>query len=100
METEAGKSPTKKESKMIAVKDMVKDGKRVRFTRYSKRELWYATEDGFEFPVPISDTGDASFMAEDKAMLFMRWIRKQHDLLKAEIDRIQDLKDALQVQER
>lgn len=72
---------------MITVKDMVRDGKRVRFVRYSKHELWYVTEDGFEFPVPVSDTGDGSFMAEDKAMLFMRWIRKQHELVKAEMEK-------------
>lgn len=72
---------------MIEIKDMVKDGKRVRFERYSKGELWYVTEDGFEFPVPVSDTGDGSFLAEDKAMLFMRWIRKQHALVKEELQK-------------
>lgn len=50
------------------------------FIRYSKGELWYKTEAGLEFAVPVSDTGDGSFMANDKAMLFMRWIRKQLEL--------------------
>ena len=59
------------------VKDMVRDGKRVRFVRYRHGELIYVTECGFEFPVPIDDTGDGVFLAEDKAMLFMRYIRKQ-----------------------
>lgn len=59
------------------IKDMVSNGKRVYFVRYQKNELWYVTECGFEFPVPISDTGDACFEKEDKALLFMRWIRKQ-----------------------
>jgi len=31
---------------------------------------------GFEFPVPVSDCGDGTFLAEDKAILFMRYIRK------------------------
>ncbi len=57
------------------IKDMVKD-KKVTFVRYQSNELFYVTECGFEFPVPISDTGDAAFLAEDKAMLFMRYIRK------------------------
>jgi len=61
---------------MISVKDRVKDGKTVRFSYYRDGALWYLTEDEFLFPVPLSDIGTATFMAEDKAMLFMRWIRK------------------------
>jgi len=57
------------------IKEMVKD-KRVKFDFYRAGELWYVTECGFRFPVPASDTGDAVFKAEDKAILFMRWIRK------------------------
>ena len=61
---------------MYNVKDMVKDSKKVRFTFYRHGELFYETECGFEFPVPISDTGDGVFLSEDKAILFMRYIRK------------------------
>ena len=61
---------------MYDLKDMVKDNKKVRFTFYRRGELFYETECGFEFPVPISDTGDGVFHAEDKAILFMRYIRK------------------------
>lgn len=62
------------------IKEMVKD-KKVFFVRYHKNELWYVTECGFEFPVPISDTSDAIFEKEDRALLFMRWIRKHIDYL-------------------
>lgn len=58
------------------VKEMVAEGRKVRFLRYKLGELWYTTENGFEFPVPISDCGDGTFLAEDKAILFMRYIRK------------------------
>jgi hypothetical protein len=58
------------------IKEMVADGRRVRFLRYKLGELWYRTETGFEFPVPTSDCGDGTFLAEDKAILFMRYIRK------------------------
>lgn len=58
------------------IKSMVAGGKRVKFLFYRQKELWYVTECGFEFPVPIEDTGDGVFMVEDKAMLFMRYIRK------------------------
>lgn len=63
------------------LKDMVKDKKRVRFQFYKDANLWYVTECGFEFPVPISDIGTATFMAEDKALLFMRYIKPQIKLV-------------------
>ncbi len=64
------------------IKELVQN-KTVSFVRYQNKELWYVTESGFEFPVPISDTGEAAFMASDKAMLFMRWIRKHFDLIES-----------------
>ena len=60
---------------MYNIKDMVKD-KKVKFLYYREGELWYTTECGFEFPVPTNDVGQASMNAEDKALLYMRWIRK------------------------
>lgn len=59
---------------MITLKEHV-SGK-VRFKYYRQGNLYYETDSGITFPVPISDTGDASFFAEDKAILFMRYIRK------------------------
>jgi hypothetical protein len=56
-------------------------GKKVKFIKYKNNELWYSCEDGFEFPVPISDTGTAEFKNEDGAMFFMRWIRKQMEFI-------------------
>jgi len=61
---------------MLTLKEMVSPGKKVKFDYYRQGELWYVTDDGFEFPVPTSDCGDACFLSEDKAMLFMRYIRK------------------------
>lgn len=56
--------------------DMVK-GKSVTLEFYAKELLWYKTEDGFMFPVPINECGEAKFLAKDKATLFMRYIKKQ-----------------------
>jgi hypothetical protein len=61
---------------MTTIKDMVAHGRKVRFSHYKSGELWYLTETGFAFPVPIADTGDASFLADDKAILFMRYIKR------------------------
>jgi len=61
---------------MSTLKEMVSGGKLVTFVHYRQKELWYRTECGFEFPVPIEDTGDGIFLASDRAMMFMRYIRK------------------------
>jgi hypothetical protein len=55
---------------------MVVNNQRVRFVFYRDGDLWYETECGFRFPVPITDVGTATFLAEDRAILFMRYIRK------------------------
>jgi hypothetical protein len=67
----------------IDLKEAVKPGRTVRFTHFKNGELWYETETGFAFPVPATDVGDATFLATDKAMLFMRWIRKHAAALDA-----------------
>lgn len=61
---------------MRSLKDMVSDNKKVRFVFYRDKALHYETEDGFIFPVPISDAGSATFGVEEKAMLLMRYLRK------------------------
>ena len=64
------------------IKEIVKDNY-VHFRRYRKGILYYGViveEEPFgilyEFPVPIDDCGDADFYGSDKAILFMRYIRK------------------------
>jgi hypothetical protein len=71
----------RKELSMNSIREMVKDRKKVRFSFYRDKELWYITEDGFEFPVPLDDVGNATFLHEDKAILFMRYIRKYIEFL-------------------
>lgn len=66
---------------MRTLKEMVNNNQKVRFRYYRDRELWYTTECGFEFPVPIDDTGTGVFMAQDRAILFMRWIRKHREVI-------------------
>jgi hypothetical protein len=66
---------------MTSIKDRVSGDKQVTFMRYRDGELWYVTEDGFEFPVPVADIGNATFLARDKALLFMRWMRKHLEMV-------------------
>lgn len=61
---------------------------RVKFARCADQALWYYTNDDWEFPVPLSDTTGATFPAEEKAIFFMRWIRKHIEVeagLRAEL---------------
>ena len=62
---------------MNSLKDMVKDNKHVKFSFYRDGEIWYETECGFSFPISGDDLKGAIFPAEDKALLYMRWIKKQ-----------------------
>ena len=59
----------------MKIKDIVKN-QRARFVFYRDRTLWYQTDNGFEFPVPLDDVGGATFNADEKAILMMRYIRK------------------------
>lgn len=68
---------------MNTLKDMVSGNKQVTFVRYYDGDLWYKTECEFHFPVPVSDIGTAEFLAQDKAMLFMRYIRKHMSAITA-----------------
>ena len=69
-----------------SIKDMVKEKRKVTFKFYRDGQLWYETECGFEFPVPISDAGTATFLAQDRAILFMRYIRKHIECLKRSME--------------
>ena len=61
---------------MRTLKEMVVNNQKVRFSFYRDGQLWYETECGFRFPVPIEEAGTATFLAEDRAILFMRYLRK------------------------
>lgn len=64
---------------MIDIKRAVSDKRMVTFQYYTDGNLWYSTEFSERFPVPIADIGTVTFMAYDKAMLFMRYMRKWND---------------------
>jgi hypothetical protein len=68
------------------IKDIVKDN-RVFFEYYRDGDFWYSVYmpptvfevEKYIFPVPIADIGTATMLAEDKAILFMRYIRRAMD---------------------
>ncbi len=46
------------------------------FVYYRDNALWYRTDMGLMFPIPIDDIGSSQFLATEKSLLLMRWIRK------------------------
>lgn len=56
----------------------------VKFQFYRDNCLYYRNDLGLVFSVPIEDIGGATFLAEDKAMLFMRYIRKHLESLQTQ----------------
>jgi len=60
--------------------DLVRDNKKVRFSYYRDKEFWYCHQDGLMFPVALSEVDNpasrATLLAEDKAIYFMRWMKK------------------------
>lgn len=57
--------------------DMVKDKQKVRFLYFRLGEMWYSTENGFAFPVPVAEVDNATLSPEEPAMLFMKFIKRQ-----------------------
>jgi len=65
------------------IKELVKDNV-VRFDSYRQGFFYYnlynpnKTPNGetYQFPVPIDDIGTATMLAHDRAITYMRWIRK------------------------
>lgn len=59
----------------MTIKDIVKD-KQAHFLSFREGNFLYETDDGFKFLVPLEDVQGVTLLAEDKAIYFMRWIRK------------------------
>lgn len=74
--------------KTVKLIDLVRDHKKVRFSFYRDKEFWFEHEDGLLFPIPLSDIESpvckVTLPAEEKAIFFMRWIRKYIDASKVE----------------
>lgn len=59
---------------MIDITKAVKGN--VEFSHFRDGALWYTTEDGELFPVPVEDAGSGTFNRVEKGMFLMRWMRK------------------------
>jgi hypothetical protein len=68
----------------IDIKRAVSEGRVCFLEYYRDGKLWYVTEFGELFPVPISDVGNATLHQTEKALLLMRYMRKWNSSLKEE----------------
>jgi hypothetical protein len=72
----------------VKIVDLVRDNKKVRFSYYRAKEFWFQHEEGLLFPVALSEVDNpaspATLLAEDKAIYFMRWMKKYIEAAKKE----------------
>ncbi len=68
---------------MTTIKELVSPDVTAIFIKAYAGNLWYTTsKHDFKFPIPYNEMGDGIFKREDKAIVFMKWIRKHLELLK------------------
>jgi hypothetical protein len=53
----------------------------VRFLQYYDGNLWYETEAGFRFPVPVAEVGTMTCLAEDRVENFAEWIHRHQQVM-------------------
>lgn len=51
------------------------------FRRYQDGNLWYITEAGFEFPIPVADLQGTQVKSIEKAIFLLRWMRRHADII-------------------
>jgi hypothetical protein len=64
--------------KTVVIKEHVKQGQMVHFEYFRDEGFWYRTDKGLLFPISLKEasSGRATFLAHDKAIYFMRWIKR------------------------
>ena len=72
--------------KSVLIKEHVKEGQKVHFQYFRDNEFWYKTEKGLLFPISLQEaqTGRATFLASDRAIYYMRWIKRYVEACKGE----------------
>ncbi len=64
--------------KTVVIKEHVNRGEMVHFEHFRDGEFWYRTDQGLLFPISLKEAlaGRATFLAHDKAIYYLRWIRR------------------------
>ena len=79
-------TPKYVDPKSVFIKEHVNRGQMVHFQCFRDNEFWYKTEAGLLFPISLKEaqTGRATFLASDKAIYYMRWIKRYVEACKTE----------------
>lgn len=64
----------------MTVKEHVEDNQKAIFKGFQNGLLFYETEKGLSFEVPVSETGTGRFLPEQKAIQLMKWIKPAVEL--------------------
>ncbi len=73
---------------MKSVDKILNDNESVSFMFFMSGKLWYRTESGFKFPVPIRGSKQSVFLNEDRANRFYPYIKAHVEKLnKSETDK-------------
>jgi len=80
------KKPTYVDPKTVVIKEHIDRGQMVHFEYFRDDEFWYITDKGLLFPIALSEAqaGRATFLACDKAIYYMRWIKRYVEACKRE----------------
>jgi len=71
----------------MKITDLIK-GKTAVFVEFHGGNLFYEIDGKFRFPVPVDELQGASVGAEEKASVFMKWIRITHnEIMAAQVER-------------
>ena len=65
----------------MEVGKILEDNETVRFMFFLSGKLWYRTESGFKFPVPIKGSNQSIFLNEDRANRFYPYIKAHAEKL-------------------
>ncbi len=66
---------------VMKIDNILKNNESVRFIFFLSGKLWYRTESGFKFPVPIKGSGQSVFLNEDRANRFYPYIKAHAEKL-------------------
>jgi len=66
---------------MTNLDKILNDNESVRFMFFLSGKLWYRTESGFKFPVPIKGSAQSVFLNEDRAKRFYPYIKAHAEKL-------------------
>lgn len=61
---------------MFNLKDLIKDGKTAKFKQFRLNTLYYETQEGFVFAIPIHELGESTLLAEERCASLMKWIKR------------------------